>query len=74
MDRLQSLATGLKTRIETPSFQQSVAFYTELIGMTVLDSWNEAGDEGAILGPPTDMALIRRAIRTVPGLLEETDP
>jgi len=50
MDRLQSLATGLKTRIETPSFQQSVAFYTELIGMTVLDSWNEADDEGAILG------------------------
>ena len=42
--------TGLKTRIETPFFQESIAFYTEHLGMTVLESWDENGDKGVILG------------------------
>ncbi len=42
--------TGLKTRIETPSLQESISFYSELLGMTVLDSWDDDGDKGAILG------------------------
>ena len=41
---------GLKTRIETPFFQESIAFYSEHLGMTVLESWDEHGDIGAILG------------------------
>ena len=41
---------GLKTRIETPFFHESIAFYTELLEMTVLESWDEQGDIGAILG------------------------
>ena len=42
--------TGLKTRIETPFLQESIAFYTEHLGMTVLDSWQDESDKGAILG------------------------
>lgn len=42
--------TGMKTRIETPFFQDSIAFYSEHLGMTVLESWDENDDKGAILG------------------------
>ena len=42
--------TGLKTRIETPFFQESIAFYSEHLGMTVLDTWDDNGDKGVILG------------------------
>ncbi len=42
--------TGLKTRIETRFFQESIAFYSEHLGMTVLESWDEDGDKGVILG------------------------
>ncbi|MGI9293096.1 MAG: VOC family protein [Pseudomonadales bacterium] len=45
----QSL-TGLKTRIETPLYQECRAFYTEHLGMKVLDSWDENSDKGVILG------------------------
>ncbi len=42
--------TGMKTRIDTPLFRESLAFYTEHLGMTVLESWDGEGDRGAILG------------------------
>lgn len=42
--------TGLKTRIETTLLRESVAFYSEHLGMKVLDSWEDDGDVGAILG------------------------
>ena len=42
--------TGLKTRIETRFFQESIAFYSEHLGMTVLESWDDNGDKGVILG------------------------
>ncbi len=42
--------TGLKTRIETPYFQESISFYVEHLGMTVLHSWEEVGDTGVIWG------------------------
>ena len=50
MDETQPGTTGMKTRVETPLYQESVMFYTELMGMAVLDSWNEGDDKGAILG------------------------
>ncbi len=46
----QAEMTGVKTRIETSKFDESVAFYTELVGLTVVDSWDEGADKGAILG------------------------
>lgn len=42
--------TGLKTRIETARFQECVDFYTQQLGMTLLDSWDRDSDRGAILG------------------------
>ena len=42
--------TGLKTRIETPFVQESVAFYSQHLGMKVVDSWDDNGDKGVILG------------------------
>ncbi|NNF57684.1 MAG: VOC family protein [Rhodothermaceae bacterium] len=40
--------TGLKTRIETPFVRESLAFYVDYLGMTVLQSWDDGN--GAILG------------------------
>lgn len=42
--------TGLKTRIETTRFEASVDFYRDILGMSVLDEWDDADDRGAILG------------------------
>ena len=42
--------TGLKTRIETPLSEECRVFYTKYLGMKVLDSWDESGDKGVILG------------------------
>ena len=42
--------TGLKMRVETPFLQEAIGFYTRHIGMTVIESWDEGGDKGAILG------------------------
>ena len=59
MDISQPVATGLKTRLETSLFKESVVFYTEIIGMTILESWNEADDKGVILSlcPPSEIAV-----------------
>lgn len=43
---------GLKTRIETSEYERSLTFYTEILGLTVLGSWDETGDRGTILGLP----------------------
>ena len=40
--------TGLKTRVETPFVRESIAFYADLLGMTVLQTWDN--DRGVILG------------------------
>lgn len=42
--------TGLKVRIETTFIAESVKFYSEYLGMAVLESWDENGDRGVILG------------------------
>ena len=39
----------LKTRIETPLWRESMAFYTEDLGMNVVASWDDPGDRGVIL-------------------------
>lgn len=40
----------LKTRIETPRWTETVAFYRDILGLEVLQSWESDGDTGAILG------------------------
>lgn len=42
--------TGLKTKIRSPLIQESVEFYTKYLGMKVLESWDDPGDRGVILG------------------------
>lgn len=61
--------TGMKTRIETPQFDESVAFYTELVGLTVVESWDEGADRGAILAlgdSPTGQAFLELAPTALP--------
>ena len=42
--------TGLKVRIETNLLKESIEFYSEYLGLTILDQWDEQGDSGVILG------------------------
>ena len=42
--------TGLKTKISTPLLEESVDFYTRYLGLKVLETWDDPGDRGAILG------------------------
>ena len=61
--------TGMKTRIETSQFDETVAFYTDLIGLKVIESWDEGGDKGAILGlsdSPTGQAFLELAPTALP--------
>lgn len=51
MDKIKSTnLTAIKTRIGTASIEDSLKFYSEFIGLTVLEQWSEDGDKGAILG------------------------
>jgi len=42
--------TGLKIRINTPLLEQSRFFYADLLGMKVIESWDEGDDKGVIFG------------------------
>ena len=39
----------IKTRIETNNFDEMTAFYINIIGLTVVESWREGEDKGVIL-------------------------
>ena len=43
---------SLKTKLSTPKYQETRAFYEAVFGMTVVEEWNEFGDVGAILAFP----------------------
>lgn len=61
---------GLKTRIETPFLQDSIDFYTRHLGMTVLESWDDGDDKGAILGlgnSPRGEAFLEIGYAAAPG-------
>jgi catechol 2,3-dioxygenase-like lactoylglutathione lyase family enzyme len=40
---------SLKTKISTPKYEETRAFYEDVFKMTVAEEWNEPGDAGAIL-------------------------
>ena len=42
--------TSIKTRISTHLFEESRSFYIEVVGMQMLDSWEDGEDIGCILG------------------------
>ena len=47
---------SLKTKIVTPQVEETRDWYRDLLGLTVLEEWNDSDDCGCILG-----------IRSVPG-------
>lgn len=48
--------TGLKTKISTSLLEESVDFYTRFLGLKVLETWDDPGDRGVILGFSTPKA------------------
>lgn len=46
------MLTGIKTRIETDRFQETLRFYSEGLGFKVIREWGDGADTGAILGVP----------------------
>ena len=40
---------ALKTRIITPLYEETLAFYAGLPGLALVEQWDEPGDKGAIL-------------------------
>lgn len=40
---------SLKTKVSTPRWRESVAFYCSHFGMSVVEEWDEHNDQGAIL-------------------------
>ena len=44
--------TGIKTRIETDRFRETMRFYSECLGLKVIREWSDGADTGGILGLP----------------------
>lgn len=43
---------SLKTRLSTPLLAETRAWYCELLGLEVVEEWNDPGDRGCILALP----------------------
>lgn len=41
---------SMKTKIVTPRVDATRDWYRDLLGLTVLEAWNDPGDQGCILG------------------------
>ena len=46
------MKNSLKTKLSTPRYQETKAFYEAVLGMEIVEEWNEPGDVGAILAFP----------------------
>ncbi len=60
------MLTGIKTRIQTDRFDETLRFYTELLGLIIIREWNDEADTGAILGLPDADAKAYLEIASVP--------
>jgi len=60
------MLTGIKTRIETDRYQETLHFYSELLGLKVIREWNDGADTGAVLGLPDTDASGYLEIAAVP--------
>src|SRR5688572_25141328 len=45
-----TLVTSLKTKLTTPRFEETRAWYQDIFKFAVLEEWNLPGDRGCILG------------------------
>lgn len=41
---------GLETKLTTPRFEETRDWYRDLLGLSLLEQWDEPGDKGCILG------------------------
>ena len=46
------MLTGIKTRIRTDRFEDTLRFYSDFLGLELLGEWSDEEDIGAILGLP----------------------
>lgn len=60
------MLTGIKTRIQTDRFDETLHFYTEFLGLKIIREWNDEADTGAILGLPDAAAKAYLEIASVP--------
>ena len=44
------MLTAIKTRIETDRFDETIHFYSRVLGLRIILEWNEESDTGVILG------------------------
>jgi catechol 2,3-dioxygenase-like lactoylglutathione lyase family enzyme len=49
---------SLKTKITTPRVAETVSWYRDLLGLEVVEEWNEPGDKGVILALPAGEAFL----------------
>lgn len=50
------MLNGIKIRIQTDRFEETLRFYSEFFGLAVIREWSVAAGVGAILGLPDDSA------------------
>ena len=50
--QIEMRANSLKTKISTPRYRETRAFYEAVFAMTVVEEWSEPGDIGVILAFP----------------------
>lgn len=49
-----SIAQSLKTKIVTPQYEATRDWYRDLLGLVVVEEWDEPGDRGCILALEAD--------------------
>ena len=64
------MLTAIKTRIETDRFDETLRFYSKILGLQIIREWNEEGDAGAILGL-TDVGA--NGFLEIASVLDETE-
>ena len=64
------MLTAIKTRIETDRFDETLRFYSKILGLQIIREWNEEGDAGAILGL-TDVGA--NGFLEIASVLDKTD-
>ena len=67
---------ALKTKIVTPLHDETLAFYTSLPGLALVEQWDEPGDKGAILGfaDGAEEAFLENLLRPRPRRLQRAQP
>lgn len=60
------MLSGIKTRIETNRFEETVHFYSDILGLRIVRQWHDDADTGAILALSDADASAYLEIASVP--------